>query len=130
MTIREILIASTIHLVIPMIGVICYVSITRKMKTDKVVNAPKFELFVLHVSYVGLLLVCLTTLFWHWSGLASLGTFYLTLFAPILIGKIAYKQNKIKTNSKYHLYIYYASMSYFIIAPATLILLFLLSDMC
>jgi hypothetical protein len=130
MTIKEIFIASTIHIIIPLIGVIYFVSIKRKMKTEMHVNALKFELFILFVSYGGLLLVTLTTLFWQWSGLASFGTFYLTLFAPILIGKIAYKLNKIKTKSKYHLYIYYASMSYFIIAPTTLLLLFLFSDMC
>lgn len=124
MPIKDIFIASIIHIIIPFLGAIYFVSITRKMKTDRVINAPKIELFIVFVSYGGLLLVTLTTLFWSWSGLASLGTLYLTLFAPILNGIIAYKMSKIKTNSKYHSYIYYASMSYFIIAPVMVLLIF------
>ena len=65
----------------------------------------------------------LTTLFWQWSGMASLGTFYLILGAPILLGLIANNLKKIRNNSKHHQWIYKLSISYFVIAPITFLLL-------
>ncbi len=97
------------------------------MKNENVVNAPTLELFIIFATYGGLLLVTLTTLFWQWSGMASLGTFYLILGATIAMGLIAYKQRKTKQNSKYHSWTYYSGLSYFIIAPLTFVTLYLVS---
>ena len=127
MTTSEIFIAVAIHLLIPITGLIYFIWLTKKMKREMVVNAPTFELFVVFATYGGLLLVALTTLFWQWSGMVSLGTFYLILGAPIALSIIAYRQRKIKELSKYHYGTYYASLSYFIIAPIIFLLLFLLA---
>ncbi len=124
MTTTEIFIAMAIHLLIPLTGLIYFIWLTQKMKRENVVNAPAFELFVVFATYGGLLLVALTTLFWQWSGMASIGTFYLILGAPITMGIIAYRQRKMKYVSRYHYSTYYASLSYFIIAPITFLLLF------
>jgi len=68
------------------------------MKKDNIQNKPEVELFMIFATYGGLLLVILTELFWKWSGMASLGTFYLILGAPIVMGLIFYRHNK--TNLK------------------------------
>jgi hypothetical protein len=65
----------------------------------------------------------LTNIFWLWSGLASLGTFYLILFAPFVMIWIAYQQRKIKMNSKYHNWTYLSALFYFAIAPIAFLVL-------
>ena len=72
------------------------------MTRDKISNPPTMELFAVFATYGGLVLVVLTTFFWKWSGMASLGMFYLILGAPIVMGVIAYRQYKTRQKSKYH----------------------------
>ena len=115
--------AVTIHLVIPLSGLLVYFGLIRKMKREKVENPPTIDLFLSFATYGGLLLVTLTTLFWKWSGLASLGSFYLILGAPIVMGIIAYRNYKNRQLPKYHLWTYKAGLLYFIIAPLTLLTL-------
>lgn len=124
MTTKEIFIAVTIHLLIPLIGLIYFIWLAKKIRRDNINNAPTVELFIIFATYGGLLLVTLTTLFWKWSGMASLVTFYLILGAPIVMGIIAYKQKKRKDISIYHRRAYYASLLYFVIAPIIFLLLF------
>jgi hypothetical protein len=57
MAIKDILIITIIHVIIPLIGLMYFFSITRKMKTEKILNPPTIPLFVLFVSYGGLLVV-------------------------------------------------------------------------
>ena len=97
------------------------------MNKKNILNPPIIEIFILFSTYGGLLLVTLTTLFWQWSGMASLGTFYLIIGAPICMGIIIYRVKKIKYISKYHSRTYLAALLYFAIAPATFFLLFLIS---
>lgn len=97
------------------------------MKKQDIPNAPTAELFIIFSTYGGLLLVVLTTLFWLWSGMASLGVFYLILAAPIIMGIIAYRHRKTRTISKYHNWTYISGLLYFVIAPVTFIVLFLVS---
>src|SRR4051812_46220969 len=117
MTTKKIFIAVAIHLLVPLTGLIYFIWLTRKMKRDNIFSAPTIELFVVFATYGGLLLVALTTLFWEWSGMASLGTFYLILGAPITMGIIAHKQRKMRGVSKYHYWTYYAGILYFVIGP-------------
>ena len=104
-----------------------YLSLKQKIKEENIKNAPTTALFIIFATYGGLLLVAMTTLFWEWSGMASLGTLYLILGAPIAMGIIAHKHKKRKTNSKYNNWTYLSSLSYFIIAPITFFVLFLVS---
>ena len=113
----EIIIAIIIHLIIPIIGIMFFIDLVRKMRFEKVENPPVIELFLIFATYGGLLLVILTSLFWKWSGMASIGTFYLIIIAPIIMGIISYKTHKNKTISKYHNWFYKVSLSYYIIAP-------------
>jgi len=83
-------------------------------------NRPIIELFIIFMTYVGLFFVVLTELFWHWSAMASLGTFYLILGAPILMAIIAYRHRKTKTISKYHKATYILALAYFVVLVITL----------
>ncbi len=62
-----------------------------------------------------------------WSGMASLGTFYLILAAPIIMGIIAYRHRETRTISKYHNWTYLSGLFYFAIAPVIFLILFLVS---
>lgn len=123
MTKAEIIIALTIHLFLPLIGLIFFIRLRAKMKKEEIQNAPIIELFIIFATYGGLLLVILTTLLWKWSGMASLGSFYLILGAPIVMGIIAYRHRKTKKDSKYHKWTYLSGILYFIITPLVILIL-------
>ena len=127
MTKGEVLIAVTIHLIIPIIGILFFLKLKNKMKEESIPNAPIIELFLIFTTYGGLLLVFLTALFWKWSGMASLGTFYLILVAPIIMGVVSYRARKYKIESKYYTLVYKLGFCYFGIAPATFLILFLIT---
>jgi len=128
MTNREIVIALIIHLFVPLAGLSSYILLVRKINKEKILNAPIIELFAAFATYGGLLLVFLTAVFWKWSGMASLGTFYLVLGAPIVMAAIAYSLRKKKEESKYHNITYNLALLYFPIAPLTLFMAGLFSD--
>ena len=125
MTAKEIAIALTIHLIIPLIGLLYFIKIAKQMKMENIETATIIELFIIISTYGGLLLVALTAIFWRWSGMASLGTFYLILGAPIVMGLIAYRNREKKSISKYHNWAYASGLLYFAIAPVTIFVLFL-----
>lgn len=127
MTLKDIIIALIIHLIIPLAGLLYFWQLKNKMENENIKDAPKAELFIIFATYGGMLLVALTTLFWKWSGLASLGTFYLIIVAPIVMGFIAYRNRKTKGMSKYHNWTYKSGLLYFAIAPITFAFLLLLS---
>ena len=124
MTIKEIIIAVIIHLIIPVFGLIMFLKLSTKMKLE-MIYPPILEFFIIFATYGGLLLVMLTSIFWKWSGLASLGTFYLILVAPILLILIAYQQFKKRRVSKYHDWAFKISAFYFVIVPLIGLLLYL-----
>ena len=124
MTIKEIIIALIIHLIIPAIGVFLFLKLIIKMKSDSIINPPIREFFIIFATYGGLLLVMLTSIFWKWSGLATLGTFYLILGAPILLGFIAYQQFKKRKVSKYHDWVFQISVLYYVIVPSLVLMIY------
>jgi hypothetical protein len=126
MTTIEIITAIVIHLLIPFLGLLTYILLIRKIKKEKISNPPNLDFFLFFATYVGLLLVMLTTVFWEWSGMASLGTFYLIIGGPIVMGIIAYRNYRNKGLSKYHILAYKAGLFYFLITPLTFGLLMIL----
>ena len=126
MTATEIIIALIIHLILPLVGFLYFLRIKKQMELENITKAPIIELFAIFATYGGLLLVILTTFFWQWSGMASLGIFYLIFGAPFVMGYIVYRHTKTKNLSKYHKYTYKAGQLYFVIAPLTIGLLFLI----
>ena len=127
MTLKDIIIALIIHLIIPLAGLLYFRQLKSRMENENIKDAPTAELFIIFATYGGMLLVALTTLFWKWSGLASLGTFYLIIVAPIVMGFIAFRNRKIKEMSKYHNWTYKSGLLYFAIAPITFVFLLLVS---
>ena len=119
MTSLEILTAIIIHLLVPFVGLLSFIFLIRKIKMEKINNPPIIDFFLIFATYGGLLLVMLTTFFWKWSGMASLGAFYLILGGPIVMGAIAYRNYKNKGLSKYHMLAYKAGLFYFLITPLT-----------
>lgn len=124
MTIKEILTAVIIHLIIPLFGFIMFLKLAKRMKSE-IKYPPILEFFIIFATYGGLLLVMLTSIFWKWSGLASLGTFYLILAAPILLGFIAYQQFKKRKVSKYHDWAFQICALYFVIVPLIGLMIYL-----
>ena len=114
-----------IYIIIPLIGLLCFLRLVKQMKNKSIHNPPVLELFIIFATYGGLILVTLTTLLWEWSGMASLGAFYLIFGAPIVLGIITYRHWKTKIISKYHRWIFIAGLTYLIIAPLTFFLLLL-----
>ncbi|MBK8874213.1 MAG: hypothetical protein IPN13_09935 [Bacteroidetes bacterium] len=125
MTVKETIIALSIHLILPLTGLLSFLRLKKQLKKENIPNAPITELFIIFATYGVLLLVVLTTLFWQWSGMASLGTFYLILAAPIVMGIIAYRHRQTKSISKYHYWTYLSGLLYFAIAPVIFGILFL-----
>jgi hypothetical protein len=122
MTTKDIIIAFLIHLVIPLIGLLYFLKISIQMKKEKIVAVPLISLFIIFATYGSLLLIMLISVFWRWSGMASLGMLYLILGAPILMGLIAFRYQKKKGISKYHNWTFISSACYFVIAPITFLL--------
>lgn len=126
MTAKELIIGLIIHLFLPLAGLLYFLRIKKQIEHENITNAPIIELFAIFATYGGLLLVILTTFFWQWSGMASVGIFYLILGAPFVMGYILYRHRETKDFSRYHKYIYKAGQLYFVIAPLTIGLLFLI----
>jgi hypothetical protein len=118
--------ALIIHLVAILSGLLLFVRLNKQMQREAIIDAPTAALFMIFISYGGLLMLVLTSLFWEWSPMASLGTLYLAMGAPLVMGAIAYRHKNTKNLSKYHSWTYRAALLYFLVAPATFLTLFLL----
>jgi hypothetical protein len=77
--------ALLIHLLVPLAGIIVYVRLCRRLSAQGESPVVLLLLFLLFFCWGGVLLVALTELFWYWSGMASLGTFFLLLISPFIV---------------------------------------------
>jgi len=127
MSTLKIITAIAINFIVPILGVIIFFKLVKKMRREKTLNPPIFELFIVFATYGGLLIVALTTLFWEWSGLASLGTLYLIIPAPIIMVIIAFRNYKLRKTSSYRNILFKVALLYFVIAPITFLSLYLIS---
>jgi hypothetical protein len=100
-TFSEIIIAVTIHLLVPLIGLVVFLLLCRRMSRRKIPSPPYYTYFTLFAAFGGWLLVLLTGLFWEWSGMASLGVFSLTLVFPIVT---AFQSEGLRYSRKVSLY--------------------------
>jgi hypothetical protein len=126
LTLLKIIAAIVIHLIIPVLGVILFLKIQRRMENENIKEPPTLELLLIFSTYGGLLLVILTALFWVWSGMASLGCFYLTLGAPIAMSIIFWRLFEKRNLSVYHKWIFRLACLYLILLPVVLILFYFL----
>ena len=64
----------------------------------------------------------LTSMFWEWSGMASVGLLYLALIAPVLMGVVVYNNKRNDYPSEYFRLAHNAGKYYFVIAPVVILL--------
>ena len=120
MEVKEIIVGLTIHLIIPLLGIIMFIKQIRELKD--IDEHPKIiEYFLIYFTYGGLLILILTNLFWAWSGMTSLGAIYLVLIAPIIMAFIAQNNYEKRYHSKHFRLIYWSSVLYYVIMPLYLI---------
>lgn len=111
-----------IHLVVPAIGVVAFIAFCHQMAKAKIQNPPYFQMFILFFNFGGILLILLTSLFWMWSGMASLGFFYLALGSPITAGVAAFSLRKQQKLSKFHKGVFIVNVCYAVLMiTATLV---------
>ena len=108
----ELITAVLIHLVIPVLGIVFYVFLVNKMKKANIKNPPNAALFLEFFIYGGLLLIILTSLFWYWSAMASLGFIFVLFIAPFIMLALAIYYLWKRNDSKYHKIAFYLAGLY------------------
>lgn len=101
-----------IHLIVPLAGVGLFLRLRRKMLLAKIEEPPVVLLFILFATYGGMIVAILTALFWHWSGMATLGLAYLLLAAPIVTLALAIPLYRRRRLSGYHAAAFWMSAGY------------------
>lgn len=92
------------------------------MRKEGIEVVPLVSLAIIFFNYGGIVLILLTSIFWYWSGMASLGLFYLLLVAPITMIIIAAKYYRKRKMSTYFKWIFRSALLYIIAIPITSIL--------
>ncbi len=108
----QLAVALAIYLVVPVLGVAAYLFLCLRMRLEQIPRPPFGQLIILFATYGGVLLVILTSAFGGWSGMASLGTFYLLLGAPFVLFFLAAQLRPLRLLSRYHCVAFYASAAY------------------
>jgi hypothetical protein len=111
-----------VNILVPLLGVIVFVLLCRRMRRTHIPSPPFVQYFILFISYGGCLMVLLTALFWEWSGIASLGFFYLVLIAPFVTAGVAVSLRRCYALTVFHRVGYIASIAYTGLMVVTLII--------
>lgn len=98
---------------VPVIGVIAYFWLVRRMKKEDVPEAPSIQLFWIFGTYGVLLILLLTSIMWKWSGMASLGAFAAILVGLVIMGITALTTYKNRLLSAYHTIAFWLSVAFF-----------------
>jgi hypothetical protein len=101
-----------VNLLVPLLGLIVFVLLCRWMNRANIQSPPYVQYAFLFLSYGGWLMVLLTSLFWEWSGMASLGVFYLVLAAPFVMAGAALSLRRSYVMSVFHRVAFIASITY------------------
>ncbi|QNF33196.1 hypothetical protein HUW51_10830 [Adhaeribacter swui] len=117
----EILTFLLIHVITPIIGLLGYLFLKKRILKESIENPPLIDLFFIFSIYGGILLIILTELFWKWSGMASLGAFFLTIPGFVIMAIIGYRNYKLRHISMYHKMSYLCGLAYCIIMPLTIL---------
>lgn len=107
----ELLPAFLVYIVTPAAGLIAFLLLIRRIRrgtSDKVLELSYFLLFF---ALGGWLLIALTAEFLDWSGMASLGMFYLVLAAPFLSTVAAWKLRNQRGRSHFHLFAFWGHVA-------------------
>ena len=112
MPVSKVIAGIGVNIFVPLLGVLVFVLLCRRMRRAQIQSPPFFYYFILFSTYGGWLMVGLTALFWEWSGMASLGCLYLMLIAPFVTAGIAFSLRRSYALSVFHRVAYIASIVY------------------
>jgi hypothetical protein len=118
----ELVRAILVNFAVPLTGLKVFLSLRERMLQRQIERPPIVPLFIIFETYGGLLMVVLTVLFWRWSGMASLGVFYLVLVAPIATTVLAVMLFRQRRLSPYHFGSFIASGIYPCVVVPTVVL--------
>ena len=82
------------------------------MEKAEVENQPVVYLLMIFARYGGWVMILLTAVMWHWSGMAFLGALYLIFIAPVVMIVLAVILYQQRGRSKYHNCAFWASAIY------------------
>jgi hypothetical protein len=108
-----------IHLITPALGLIGYIFLIKKILKGSIENPPLIDLFFIFSMYGGILMIILTSIFWKWSAMASLGAFFLAIPGLIIMCFIALRNYKIRHVSIYHRLSFGSGLAYCIMITLT-----------
>jgi hypothetical protein len=74
-----------IHLVVPLAGIVIFFRLCRRLKAQGESPGVLVLLFWLFFCWGGVVVIGLTALFWSWSGMASLGAFFVLFISPFVV---------------------------------------------
>jgi len=112
MTSSQILTAVAIYLLVPFAGFAVFCWLCLRMRLAGIPDPPFVSYFILFATFGGWLVVALTALFWEWSGMASLGVFYLVFAAPCITGVLAWRLRQRRPLSAFHRGAFFTSAIY------------------
>jgi len=112
MPLSKVIAAVGVNLVTPFFGVMAFALLCRWMWRARIQSPPFLSWFILFATFGGWLMVLLTAFFWEWSGMASLGVFYLALVAPFVTAALAWSLHRRRTLSSFHRSAFIASIGY------------------
>ena len=119
---KDVLIPLSIYVMVPLLGVWAFIFLTKRIKKENLLAPPFLSLFFTFLHYGGIFLVILTELFWKWSGMASIGTFYLFLGGPVISAITAFSLSKYRWDNPYYTRIYQLSILYIPLLMAFMLL--------
>jgi hypothetical protein len=108
----EVVRAILINLVLPLAGLQIFIWLRNSIRAAGIERPPIISLFIIIATYGGWIMVVLTLLFWHWSGMALFGLIYLVFVAPIVLTVLAVMLYRQRGLSRYHLGLFIASSIY------------------
>jgi hypothetical protein len=121
MPLSKVIAAVGVNLVVPLLGVIAFGLLCRRMRLAQIPSPPFVAYFVLFATFGGWLMVLLTALFWEWSGMASLGFFYLVLVSPFVMAALGLSLHSRRALSGFHHSAFFASICYSGLMVATIL---------
>ena len=114
MSFSDIFAAALIHLVAPAVGLALYLWLCVRMRRATP-EPPYLTYLFLFAAGGGWLLIVLTELFWRWSGMASVGTFFLLLISPFIATAFAFFMHSERRTSRFHLWAVRLCLGYAIV---------------
>jgi hypothetical protein len=111
-----------IHLVVPVAGIVLYVWLCRRLYRHGESPTVLLLLFPLFCCWGGVLLVALTGLFWYWSGMASLGTFFLLFASPFIFLPATIALRRSTRRSAVSEAAWYSCLFYYVVVGSALVL--------